>query len=236
MMTKLQSDWLTEGIFDFEYKKYVLMAYLQHIDSQFSANRLYPHLPELKLHFDTCVSIRTNKDALKSFFPKNVTGIDRKTWNLVYEETYQEDAYLSELNYILDFAIPKFSKTLNEGKDRFSEVKENVKISPVGIVPLRVEEGYLFFVHTLESMITIFQYELALYNNLRERYLKTIFIDSVRFGLGNTVAQIKIDLTKRNQSLPNPATYIVESRYDYPLHETLLPVAKNLMLKEINVA
>ena len=236
MMTKLQSDWLTEGIFDFEYKKYVLMAYLQHIDSQFSSNRLYPHLLELKQHFDSCVSIQTNKEALKAFFPKNLAGVDKKTWNLIYEETYQEDSYLSELNYILDFAIPNFSKMLNEGTDRFSEVKENVKISPVGIVPLRVEEGYLFFVHTFERMITIFQYQLALYNDLKERYLKTVFIDSVKFGIGNTVAQIKIDLTRKNQSLPNPATYVIESKYDYPLHETLLPVAKKLMLKEINLA
>lgn len=236
MMTKLQSDWLTDGIFDFEYKKYVLMAYLQHIDSQFAVNRLYPHLPELKLHFDTCVSIQANKKAIKTSFPKNLTGIDKTTLNLIYEDAYQEDPYLSELNYILDFAIPNFSKMLDEGTDRFSEIGENLTISPVGIVPLRVEEGYLFFVHTLESMITIFQYQVALYNQMKERYLKTIFVDSVRLGLGNTVAQIKVDLAKKNKALPNPATYVVESRYEYPLHETLLPVAKKLMLKQINVA
>ena len=235
-MTKLKSDWLTEGIFDFEYKKYVLMAYLQHIDSQFTANRLYPHLQELKFHFDTCVDIQANKNAMKSFFPKNVTGIDKNTWNLIYEDIYKEDVYLSELNYILDFAIPHFSRTLTEGSERLTEVGENITISPVGIVPLRVEEGYLFFVHTLERMITIFQYQLALYNERKERYLKTVFIDSVRFGIGNTVAQIKMDLTRKNKSLPNPATYVVESQYDYPLHETLLPVTKRLMLKEINVA
>ena len=236
MMTKLQSDWLTEGIFDFEYKKYVLMAYLQHIGSQFSANRLYPHLPELKLHFDTCVNFQTNKDALKTSFPKTLTGIDKKTLNLVYEETYQDDAYLSELSYILDFAIPNLSKMVNEGTDLFLDVKENVKISPVGIVPLRIEEGYLFFIHTFERMVTIFQYQLALYNEMKERYLKTEFVESVKLGIGNTVAQIKIDLTRKNKFLPNPATYIVESKYDYPLHETLLPVAKKLMLKEFNVA
>ena len=97
-MTKLKSDWLTEGVFDYEYKKYVLMAYLQHIDSQFTVNKLYPHLQELKLHFDTCVNIQANKNAMKAFFPKTLTGIDKKTLNLVYEENYQEDSYLSELN------------------------------------------------------------------------------------------------------------------------------------------
>ncbi len=58
---------------------------------------------------------------------------------------------------------------MEEGTDRFSEVGENIKISPVGIVPLRIEEGYLFFLNNYERMITIFRYELALYNQMRER-------------------------------------------------------------------
>jgi hypothetical protein len=235
-MTKLQTDWLTEGILDFEYKKYVLMAYLQHIEAQFTANKLYPHLPELKFHFDACVGIRANQEAIKSALPRRVTGVDLKSWKFVYEETYQADLYLNEIDQILDFAIPGLSKVLEEGKDRFCEVGENIRISPVGVMPLRVEEGYLFFCHTLESVITIFQYEVALYNEMKERCLKTIFVDSVRIGLGNSLAQIKVDLVKRNKSLPNPATYMVESRYAYPLQETLLPVAKKLMLKHLNAA
>jgi len=235
-MTKLDSNWLTEGIFDFEYKKYVLMAYLQHIDSQFMANRLYPYLPELKMHFDSCVTFRNSQNTLRTSFPKNVTGIDQNTWSLIYEETVQDNSYLSELSYVLDFAIPNFSRKFNEGNERFSEIGENIRISPVGIVPLHIEEGYLFFFHTFKSMITIFQYQLALYNERKERYLKTVFVDSVRLGLGNSVAQIKVDLAKKNKSLPNPATYIVESKYDYPLQETLLPVVQRLMIQQMNVA
>ncbi|MCE7040017.1 hypothetical protein [Dyadobacter sp. CY312] len=235
-MTKLHNDWLTEGILDFEYKKYVLMAYLQHIGIQFTANKLYPYLPELKLHFDTCVRIRANQQAIRHFMPKDLKGVNVKSWELIYEDKYQEDSYINEFNQILDYAIPGFSKMLEEGTERFSEVGENIKISPVGIVPLRIEEGYLFFCHTLESMITIFQYELALYTEMQERYLKTVFVDSVRLGFGNSLAQIKVDLVKRNKSLPNPATYIVESKYEYPLQETLLPVAKKMMLKQMNVA
>lgn len=235
-MTKLHVDWLTEGILDFEYKKYVLLAYLQQIQKEFSANRLYPHLPEVQLHFDSCVRLRTNQQAIRSTFPKNVTGVDIETWKLLYKETVQDDVYLNELTDILDFAIPGLSQTLDEGTQRFLEVGENIRISPVGIVPLRIEEGYLFVCHSLRNMVTIFQYQLALYNEMKERYLKTLFIDTVRLGLGNSLNQIKVDLVKRNTSLPNPATYIVESKYEYPLEETLLPVAKRLMLKQLNVA
>lgn len=235
-MTKLHDDWLTEGIFDFEYKKYVLLDYLQHINGEFTSNRLYPSLQDLRLHLETCTLLQSNKNAIRNSFPKKLKGLDMSAAKLVYEDTLYDDVYLSELNDILDFAIPRFSQTMNEGVDRFSEVGENIKISPVGIVPLRTEEGYLFFLNSYERMVTIFRYQLALYNEMRERYLKTVLIDSVRTSIGTTIEQIKIDLTRKFQAWPNPATYVVESKYDYPLEETLLPVVQRLMVKQMNVA
>ena len=235
-MTNLHKNWLTEGVFDFEYKKYVLLAYLQHINKEFDLNRLHPHLPELRVHFDTCNSIRANKTQIKTSFPKNLTGLDLQTWQLKYEETLQDDPYMEDLNYILDFAIPRFEKSINQGTERFTEVAENLTISPVGIVPLRLQEGYLLFLHTFQPMVSVFYYQVALYDELKERILKTRFLETVRIGIGYSVSQIKVDLTKKDKSLPNPATYIIESKYDYPLQETLLPVAKKLILKEINIA
>jgi hypothetical protein len=235
-MMNLQKNWLTEGIIDFEYKKYVLMAYLQEIDKQFTQNRLFPHLKDLKLHFEACNSLRSNKRSFRTSFPKNVTGIDVTEWKLTYEETVQDDPYLDELNYILDFAISRFSKSINDGSERLNEVEGNVTVSPVGIIPLRVEEGYLLFLHTFQPLVSVFEYQLALYDEMRERYLKTQYRETVRIGLGSTISQLKIDLTRKNKALPNPATYVVESKYEYPLHEALLPVAKKLMLKQMNVA
>jgi hypothetical protein len=236
IMAKLESDWLTKGMMDFEYKKYVLLAYLKHIEGQFYANRLYPHLTEIQLHLDACVQIRENQQTLKSAFPKNVTGVDVESWRFVYEQAAKDDTYPEELDYILDFAIPNLAKKWADGNEILSEVGGNISISPVGIIPLRVEEGYLFFCHSLENLITIFQYKLALYNEQRERYVKTLFVDSVRLGYGRTAAQVKVDLMRKNKQLPNPAAYMVESRYAYPLEETLLPVAKKLILKQLNVA
>lgn len=235
-MTKLESDWLTKGIIDFEYKKYVLLAYLKHIEGQFYANKLYPHLTELQLHFDTCVQIRESKEMLKSAFPKNLKGVDLKSLRFVYEDAVTDNTYPEELDSILDFAIPNLAQKNSDGQEILSAIGENISISPVGIVPLRKEEGYLFLAHTTENCISIFQYQLALYNEQRERYLKTVFIDAVRLGYTNTVSQIKVNLMRSNQSLPNPATYMVESKYAYPMEETLLPVAKKLILKQLMAA
>ena len=34
-MKKLEKDWLTRGLIDFEYKKYILLSYLQGVQSYF---------------------------------------------------------------------------------------------------------------------------------------------------------------------------------------------------------
>jgi hypothetical protein len=235
-MVTLHDNWLTEGVLDFEYKKYVLLNYLKHIDQQFLSNRLFPHLSELRFHLSSCMLLQTNKQSIRSAFPKNLKGIDMRTFKPVYDEVVHDDRYLTELNDILDYAIPKFSESLDEGTDRFTLVGESIRISPLGIVPLRTEEGYLFFLDPTDRMVSIFRFQLALFNERKERDLKTDFVDRVRTGIGRTVEQIKIDLVRQNRMLPNPATYVVESKYRFPLQETLLPVAKQLIVKYLNVA
>ena len=235
-MIPLNNDWLTEGIFDFEYKKYVLLSYLQHVEQQFTSDRYFPHFNELRIHFQSCVGLRSSKEAIKTAFPKTLKAINIQEMKLEYEENDQDGQYLGELNYILDFAIPLFSTTLDRGAARIAEISENISISPVGIVPLRTDEGYLLFLNPREKVVSIFQYGVTFFNEFKERQIKTEFVDRERIGLGNTVSQLKVGLTKRNNQLPNPATYVVESKYDYPLEETLLPVTRKIMLQHLNIA
>lgn len=235
-MAVLLKDWLTEGVFDLEYKKYKMLAYLQHIDRQFSAYRLFPHLPELQDHLKSCQQILLEQKTLKRSFPKNVIGVDRQNWQLLYEDQFHDAHFIGDLNEILDFAIHGFTGLVGEGVERVSEIEEDIRISPVGIIPLHLEEGYLFFCHGFDDLLSVFSYRVALYNQNKERSINTTYIESIKLGYERTIGQVKIDLSKRYKSLPNPATYVIESRRGYPLHETLLPVAKRLMMKYVNVA
>jgi hypothetical protein len=198
--------------------------------------RLYPHISELRFHLNSCLLLQTTKQSIRSAFPKNLKGVDMSTFKPVYDEVLHDDQYLLELNDILDYAIPKLSKSLDDGNDMLTEVGERIRISPLGIVPLRTDEGYLFFLDSTDRMVSIFRYQLALFNEMKERDLKTDFVDSVRTGIGHTIEQIKIELVRQNQALPNPATYVVESKCRLPFQETLLPVAKQLIIKYLNVA
>ena len=117
----------------------------------------------------------------------------------------------------------------------YAEVEENLQISPIGIVPLDATEGYLFLYEHMLNETRIYQYSVTLFMHdvPPSRGVKTIHLDTVKRSLSMTFEQIKLDLVRKNKALPNPATYVVESRLTYPLEETLLPVAKKKVVKYI---
>jgi len=228
-MTKLSSHWLTDGILDFEYKKYVLLAYLQHVRLKFSEQILFPHLAQVREHYESSVTLKESQRSLRTRFPKDLAGVDPIRLQWIYQDTHRDDLYLEEIGDILEFAIPQFSELMQEGLSRYDEVKARLTIVPIGIVPLRTEEGYLFIYKQASRETTIFRYQVTLFDARRERIIQTQRVDSVRKNLSTTFENMKVELTRRYTQLPNPATYMVESPCEYPVDETLLPAAKQLM-------
>ena len=106
-MKSLDINWITEGRIDFEYKKYLLLAYLQQISGEFNENRLYPFLADLVEHYNNVVSIKKNKEIVSSSFPKKISKLDFEKFKLKYEQLLDDADYLAEIEEILDFAIPK---------------------------------------------------------------------------------------------------------------------------------
>src|SRR5258706_11062328 len=105
-MNQLNPDWLTEGIVDFEYKKYILLAYLQSVSKNFDEKKLYPFLSDLLLHYNNLVTIKNNKTFVSNLFPKEVSKMDLENFTLEYEKMLMDDSYMGEVEAILDYAIP----------------------------------------------------------------------------------------------------------------------------------
>ena len=72
-MEKLSKDWLTQGLVDFEYKKYLLLAYLQTVKKSFSKVELYPFLSDLVFHYRNLVAVKENKALIRDSFPKEIS-------------------------------------------------------------------------------------------------------------------------------------------------------------------
>ncbi|HTE33401.1 MAG TPA: hypothetical protein VK666_23630 [Chryseolinea sp.] len=235
-MEKLSKDWLTQGLIDFEYKKYLLMAYLQTVKNSFGKVELYPFLADLVFHFRNLQALKENKALIRDSFPKELSVEEFKKLELSYREMIEDDAVMSELESIINFALPQIKESLQEGSVIYEYVESQCEISPIGVTPLYAKEGYLFVTQPPEKETNIYRYQMSIFEGSQEqlRSLNTKFVDRVEKSTLNTYERLKLDLIKRFKDLPNPAAYLILARMKFPFSETLMPVAKRLFVKHIS--
>lgn len=233
-MATLKNDWLTEGWIDFEYKKYLLLGYLQEVTNNFTQNKFFPDLPHLQNHYETTAQLRETKGKIVASFPKKMTGIDFEKKQIVREH-FLENEHLAEIDSILDFALPHFQQTLTEGQNKLGAIEAQLSFAPVGIVPLKLQEGYLFIYRTRRSETDVYYYQARLFESHLQRKIQTTYLETVRKNVSTTFENLKLTLIRKRQELPNPATYLIESPVDYPVQETLLPIAKQLIGKYVGL-
>lgn len=237
-MDKLNNDWLTDGLIDFEYKKYVLLAYFKKVRSSFQQQELYPMLGDLVFHYNNLIAFKNNHESLRKNFPKELAGVDFDKLELTYQKIVEDDELMKEIGDIISYAMPLFKGSLSEGKEIYEFVESNCEVTPIGLLPLYTDEGYFFISHSPSSQTRVYRYQLTFLETSEEKYrgIHTTLIDNLRRGLGDTYESMKIGLTKRFKDLPNPATFLIYSKVKFPYISTLEPVAKRLLIRYISKA
>ncbi len=235
-MEHLSKNWLTEGLIDFEYKKYVLLAYLKSVRSHFNDNKLYPFFSDLLFHYKNLSHLKENKKLLYENFPKRISKADFDKLEMIYEQIVNDDKIMAEIEDIISYALPRFQEYLSDGKDIYDSIDEKISISPVGLSPIDPQAGYLFMYIDNKPETKIYEYQMTIFENADEKYrgIHVQYLESATKSLANTFEAIKIDLLRKYKSLPNPATFLVCSQYSFPFQETLLPIAKRKLMRYIS--
>lgn len=234
-MEQLNDTWLTDGLIDFEYKRYMLLAYLQSCERNFSSNRLYPFLGDLVHHYQNLVNFKFNKEKMANSFPKQLSQIDLDNFVLHYEQIIKDDSLMAEIEKILNYSVPLMKKHLEEGKEIYEWIESQLQLMPVGIVPLELQTGYLLVKNGEEKDTKVYEYQLTLFQNANENYrgLITHYVNSYATSITTTYHTIKEKIISLNRLLVPPAMYVIESGYTLPFGETLLPIAKRVLVRHL---
>lgn len=237
-MKLLDQNWVTDSPVDFEYKKYLLLAYLQHCKSNFSESKLYPPLGELMQHYRNLHELKHNVDQLHSSFPKELSGIDFKKLALQFENNYKGDEYFQTITELMEFAIPNLKTTIEDGQMIFDLVEKNIELAPIGIMPVYNHDGYVFIHQISTADVHIYQFHYSIIQSSDEKYRSLSLEYKFREtrSIVNSFENIKLKLIKMYQDLPQPATFLCQSKLHFPLLETLLPVTRRLMIKSLSIA
>ena len=234
-MKSLSETWFAEGYIDFELKKYTLLAYLQQVNKYFNENKLYPQLADVIFHYNNLVAFRENKKFLQEHFPKKLTVIQLEKLQFLYEQIVEDNELMKELEEIINYSTTTIKRTIKSGTEIYEFIEHKLSITPIGLVPLDTNEGY-FFLSSGKKNTKVYHYRLSFFEKHDEKYrsIKTSYIDNLRRSMSNTYENIKADLIRHRNELPNPAVYAVEIDLSFPYNETLLPIAKRSLVKYIS--
>lgn len=237
-MEKLKHDWLTEGLIDYEYKKYILLAYLKDIKKRFNQSELYPFMSDLVFHYRNLLKVKQSKEILYDSFPQSLSEADFNKLQLTYSKMIEDDEVMKQIEEILMFALPKIKSTLEEGRELYEFVEKNINMEPVGVSPIYSDEGYLFINQEASSNVFIYRYQMTFFEHAEEKFrsISTEFVMNEMKAVSKTYESMKISLIKRIKELPNPATYLAVSKLKFPLEETVLPVAKRMLVRHLSFA
>lgn len=234
-MASLHPDWVTEGRIDFEYKKYLLLGYLQAVSLHFQEEKLYPFLSDLVFHYRNLLSIRENRTRALSHFPRELNRLDFEEFKMEYERIVEDADYMEVIAEILDFAIPRIKKQLGKGKEIYDQVEAQMKIEPIGLVPIDTSVGYFFLYTESRPEADIYEYEVSLFEQSEEQYrgLRTRFLERILLSFTKTFESYKLELIRTRRNWPNPAAWLVTTSAPLPMQETLLPVAKRRLVRHL---
>jgi hypothetical protein len=237
-MKQLSETWFAEGYIDFELKKYTLLAYLQEINKYFHESKLYPQLSDLIFHYNNLVAFRENKKYLEEHFPKKLSGIQLEKLQVLYEQMIDDDELMQELEEIINYSAGEMKTAISSGAEIYEFVEGNMTITPIGLVPLDVNEGYFFLSSGNTKNTRVYHYRLSIFEKHNENFrsMKTAYVDMMQRSMVNTYENLKSGLIKNRSDLPNPAVYSIETELSFPVEETILPIAKRSLVKFISVA
>lgn len=231
-MKKLSPDWFMEGTLDFEYKKYMLLAYLQQVSQEFAEVRLYPAFSDLIFHYKNLFSFKENKQKLMDQFPVRLSKEDFRKLKLAFNSEVEDSMDLAEIETIIEYSLPKIHEHLKEGKNIYEFLSEKITIEPIGITPLYNQEGYIMIRVNTDKEVKVYEYRIIFMENTDANYygISMEQVDSFTYGIANTYESIKLSLIRNHRKFPNPATFLVYSDQIIPIEASLLPVTKRKML------
>jgi hypothetical protein len=158
MQQILSDQWLTSDPIDFEYKKYLLLAYEQKMMKEYQKKKVYPSLT------DIVDKLKYVNDFLKSanIFEKSSMSIKKIDWlkkELQYESNIQDDMF-DDLKLTTILARNILSDLYLQFKNLYDEVDDSIMITGSKFTIFDKYDGYLLVKYDKGKKEKIMKYDI----------------------------------------------------------------------------
>lgn len=234
-MSKLNENWLWENWIDLELKQYMLLAYMQEVESEFLQNKIYPSLHDLGIHYHNAQSLKQSKTDLHNQFKSEITGLKWTKSSIELKRNSPDDERLNELERIIEFSLPHLKRAIVEGQGIYDFIESKIELKPIGVMALREHEGYLFIQNGESRKARVYEYQISQIERANEKFkaIYTQFLGEYALRINYTIEHIKEELINKEAKYAHPATFLAESSLKFPIDEALLPVVKRSLVRKL---
>lgn len=210
----LDNDWLTTDPIDFEYKKYMVLAYDQRLTKELEQQKIYPNLSDIVEKIKIVNEFLSNVQQ----FEQSKLGVTDIDWNKK-EVVYQ--SHLIDPNFDEIKAIAKFSKSIlvdlyDKYRRLLDDVDYSIVISGCKVDIFNMYDGYIVLKTGKRDKILYYEVVRLLYPKIHY-VLKTSKVSEQEYYSDR--------LTKN--------VFDVIFKGNYPMKESTLPVYRRKFLENL---
>lgn len=214
-MQMLDNDWLTNNPIDFEYKKYLLLAYDQRLSIECDKQKLYPYFTDLvdkiKIVNEFLQNVRLFEQSRVS-----VSNIDWENKKLVYNSMLN-DPNLDEVKKIAEYSKSVLYDLYTKYRQLLDNVDGSISISGCRVEIFNLYDGFLILkLGVGKEKIMKYEVNRILYPN--PHYVLKTF---------------KADLKEYYNNRYTKNVFDVIFKEDFPMKESILPVYKRKFLETL---
>lgn len=230
MVERLNSDWLFRVPIDFEYNKYVLLNYVKNSESRLNQLKIYPDLQDVTLTIVNIASIaKDNKiiylDKIINEFDDEINISDFK-FDLIPELSLDEK---SEINRTINFSYPKLLDLFNFAKSIWVFAFENVDLIIKKNKNSDLIIGYFYYYSKVDKSLHLYSFDFTKVHKEYSDYneFKEVFSAQINKAISISIV---LNLIKEIGGNPNYIIYEIKTDQDFPIKETLIPIAKRKLI------
>jgi len=231
----MKTDWLFQEPIDLEHKQYVILSYLQKLDKNLNNFKLYPQFQEISLHLASINLLiekgqyltmnRTLKDPDDEILISDLVPVDCPL--LTKEE-------ILEVYHVCKYSSTKLTDYFNHAKAIWDVVNDTVSIEAVlNKKNIEPKEGLFFLDYKDKTLLYEFIIKPIKKNTLETKcHIKKI-AECSKDEFKDKLKEVKKPLIKNLQDEnvhKNLILFTIHHSSDYPLKETLLPIAKRKIM------
>ena len=231
----MNTDWLFQEPIDLEHKQYVLLDYLQKLDKNLNGFKLYPQFQEISLHLAS-INLLIEKGQILTL-NRNLKDPDDE---ILISDLIPVDCPLLTKEEILEvYQVCKYSSVkltdyFNHAKAIWDIVNDTVSITPLkNKKNIELKQGIFFLNYNNKNIFYEFLVKPIKKGNLETKcHIKKI-CECSKGEFEEKIKEVKKPLIKNLQDPEIHGKLIffnINHDNNYPLKETLLPIAKRKIM------